>query len=63
MGKNTEYNYIKGMEEPLTLNREEVEVKTEKRSKIKWRKIQDAIAEASDNGRCWWIEQYLRNIL
>ena len=26
-------------------------------------KKKDAIATVSDNGRCWWIEQYLRYAL
>ena len=37
-------------------------VENKKRSTIKQRKVKKAILEASDNGRCWWIEQYLRNV-
>ena len=51
------------MEKPLTLEKEGEKVDSKKRSKLKWRKIQAAIAEASDNGRIWWVEQYLRNTL
>jgi hypothetical protein len=52
--------YITGMEETLTLQKEGVKVETETRSYRKWKKRQAAIAKASDNGRCWWIEQYLK---
>tara|TARA_R110002020_G_scaffold175874_2_gene367830 strand:- start:425 stop:574 length:150 start_codon:yes stop_codon:yes gene_type:complete len=31
------------------------------RSTKRDRSIKKAILEASGNGRCWWIEQYLRN--
>jgi hypothetical protein len=48
------------MEETLTLQKEGVKVETETRSYRKWKKRQAAIAKASDNGRCWWIEQYLK---
>ena len=52
--------YITSMEEPLTLEMEGAEVETETRSYRKWKKRQAAIKKASDNGRCWWIEQYLK---
>ena len=26
-------------------------------------RIKNAIAKASDDGRCWWIAQYLRQVL
>ncbi len=31
------------------------------RSTLRGEDIRKAILKASDNGRCWWIEQYLRN--
>ena len=37
-------------------------VKNKARSTLRQKEIKKAILEASDNGRCWWIEQYLRNI-
>ena len=36
-------------------------VKNKARSTLRQRGVKKAILEASDNGRCWWIEQYLRN--
>ena len=53
-------SYITGMEKPLTLEREGARVETGTRSYRKWKKRQQAIKEASGNGRCWWIEQYLK---
>lgn len=32
-------------------------------SSKRWIRIKKAIDKASDNGRCWWIEQYLRKTL
>ena len=32
-------------------------------SSKKWKKIKEAVNKASDNGRCWWIEKYLRGTL
>ena len=32
-------------------------------SSKRWLKIKKAIDTASDGGRCWWIEQYLRKTL
>ena len=55
--------YINTMEKPLTLNKEEAEVKKPARSAENWKKRQEAIRIASDNGRLWWIEQYLQNVL
>ena len=31
------------------------------RSTLRGKEVRKAILKASDNGRCWWIEQYLRN--
>ncbi len=31
------------------------------RSTLRQREVKKAIFKASGNGRCWWIEQYLRN--
>ena len=31
------------------------------RSTLRGKSVKKAILKASDNGRCWWIEQYLRN--
>tara|TARA_R110002020_G_scaffold473320_1_gene702422 strand:- start:379 stop:522 length:144 start_codon:yes stop_codon:yes gene_type:complete len=47
------------MEETLTLETQD----TETRSARKWNKKQRLIEEASGNGRCWWIKQYLRAVL
>ena len=41
--------------------REGAKGKNHKHSSERWKKIKNAIDEASDNGRLWWIEQYLRN--
>jgi|TARA_R100001509_G_scaffold164358_1_gene141628 hypothetical protein len=35
--------------------------KNKARSTLRGKDIKKAILKASDNGRCWWIEQYLRN--
>tara|TARA_R100000808_G_scaffold22893_1_gene50178 strand:+ start:584 stop:739 length:156 start_codon:yes stop_codon:yes gene_type:complete len=48
------------MDKPLTLEKEGARVETGTRSYRKWKKRQEAIKEASGNGRCWWIEQYLK---
>ena len=53
--------YITSMNESLTLEREGAEINPKTRSSRKWNKRQEAIAEASGYGRCWWIEQYLKN--
>ena len=33
------------------------------RSYKRYRKYDKAIKEASDNGRCWWIEKFLRHTI
>jgi len=35
--------------------------KNKARSTLRGKEVRKAILKASDNGRCWWIEQYLRN--
>ena len=54
---------LNSMKNPLTLSKEGAKVKRLKHSTLKWKKRQEAIRKASDNGRCWWIEQYLKNVL
>jgi len=49
--------------EPLTLEREGARVKNDGHSSRMWKKRLKAIRKASGNGRCWWIEQYLRHTL
>ena len=51
------------IDEPLTLEREGAKVKSEGHSSKMWRKRIAAIKKASGDGRCWWIEQYLRHRL
>ena len=48
------------MKKPLAYDREGAEVEYGTRSYRKWKKRQAAIAKACGNGRCWWIEQYLK---
>ena len=50
------------IDEPLTLEREGAKVKSEGHSSKMWRKRIAAIKKASGDGRCWWIEQYLRGV-
>tara|TARA_R100000458_G_scaffold58797_1_gene67636 strand:- start:2742 stop:2894 length:153 start_codon:yes stop_codon:yes gene_type:complete len=38
-------------------------VKKRTHSSKRWLKTKKAIDKASDGGRCWWIEQYLRKTL
>tara|TARA_R100001015_G_C4575225_1_gene132629 strand:+ start:232 stop:387 length:156 start_codon:yes stop_codon:yes gene_type:complete len=51
------------MKKPLAYHREGAKVENGTRSYRKWKKRQAAIAEACGNGRCWWIEQYLKSKL
>jgi hypothetical protein len=51
------------MNEPLILEKEGAEVENRNRSYLRYKKIKDVVDKASDNGRCWWIAQYLRNTL
>jgi hypothetical protein len=51
------------MNETLTLEREGAKVKKRTRSYIRYKKVEKAIADATDNGRCWWLEIYLRNTI
>ena len=51
------------MNDTLTLKREGARVKKPSRSYYRCKKVQKAIAKASDNGRCWWIEQYLKKTI
>ena len=38
-------------------------VKKSTHSSKRWQKIKKAIDKASNGGKCWWIEQYLRKTL
>tara|TARA_R100000808_G_C2008443_1_gene62129 strand:- start:262 stop:420 length:159 start_codon:yes stop_codon:yes gene_type:complete len=51
------------IEEPLTLKKEGARVKSDGHSSKLWKKRLEAIKKASGNGRCWWIEDYLRRTL
>ena len=54
---------LTAMEDTLTLKREGAKVQRSTPSSKRWVMIKDAIDKASGNGRCWWIEQYLRKTL
>ena len=57
-------NYIKStMNIPIAKTGEEAMVKKETRSYKRYKKYEKAIRKASGNGRCWWIEQYLKNTI
>tara|TARA_R100000781_G_scaffold90102_2_gene55611 strand:+ start:2346 stop:2507 length:162 start_codon:yes stop_codon:yes gene_type:complete len=49
------------MNDTLVTTRGEAKEKEATRSYMRCKKVQKAIAKASNNGRCWWIEQYLKN--
>ena len=57
------FSILTTMEDTLTLKKEGAKVKKIKHSSKRWIKIKNAIDKASGNGRCWWIEQYLRKTL
>tara|TARA_Y100000004_G_scaffold66817_1_gene74904 strand:+ start:284 stop:445 length:162 start_codon:yes stop_codon:yes gene_type:complete len=48
---------------PIAKTGEEAMVKKETRSYKRYKKYEKAINKASGNGRCWWIEQYLKNTI
>ena len=50
-------------EETLVAKREEAKVKMKSSSYYRYKRIEKAINEASDNGRCWWIAKYLKNTI
>ena len=50
------------MKQPLN-HKEGAKARKSRHSSKKWIRIKKAIDKASDNGRCWWIEQYLRDRL
>ena len=47
----------------LATKRGEAKVKKRSSSYYRYKKIEKAINEASDNGRCWWIKRYLQNTI
>ena len=64
MEKNYECIYIRIMEnDTFATKRGEAKVKKRSSSYYRYKKIEKAINEASDNGRCWWIKRYLQNTI
>lgn len=57
------FGILRTMEDTLTLIKEGAKVKKTTHSSKRWIKVKNAIDKASGNGRCWWIEQYLRKTL
>ena len=51
------------MDTPIAKTRGEAKVKNTTRSYNRYKKIEKAIHDASDGGRCWWIERYLKHSL
>ena len=55
--------YLTTMKKTPLNQTEGAKAKKSRHSSKRWIKIKEAIDKASDNGRCWWIEQYLRKTL
>ena len=51
------------MEETLVTFREGAKGKNRSRSYKRYKKVEEAINKATNNGKCWWLEQYLKNTI
>tara|TARA_R100001594_G_scaffold110311_1_gene145049 strand:+ start:391 stop:552 length:162 start_codon:yes stop_codon:yes gene_type:complete len=51
------------MEETLVTKREGARDRNKKRSYRRYKKVEDAINKATNNGKCWWLAKYLKHTI
>ena len=61
--KKSKWLYITVMEETLVTKREGAKGRNRSRSYRRYKKAEEAINKATNNGKCWWLAKYLKHTI